>query len=66
MDLRELFGSDAPPVEVTARAMQVVVERQVDGVVAVGGGSVTETKYQCKACNKQWKVRVPETEKAAG
>jgi len=29
------------PIEVTARAMQVVAARQVDGVVAVGGGSTT-------------------------
>jgi maleylacetate reductase len=29
------------PIEVTARAMQVVAAQQVDGVVAVGGGSTT-------------------------
>jgi len=29
------------PVEVTARAMQIVAARQVDGIVAIGGGSTT-------------------------
>ncbi len=27
--------------------------------VADGQGEATETKYRCKACGQEWKVRVP-------